>query len=357
VLVVVAALAVVLVRHYTSTRYIQGQLARSIARSTEHLYRIRIGSSDVSLRRHSLKLSDVELLPDPAEVESRIQNGRLPATRMAFTANSLTFEGVDFWALVRGGLVARSAAIDSPRVIVHLDRKIAALGGPTRSHKMPHEVLAATRRAIRIDTLRVAHGDVRYSELALAGVRPGSIRFADLSLTAYNITNRRDPKRRPIPAVAQIHFLLAGAAPSELNIAYDLFSPALRLTYDGNRGEDGRPGIQRDPPRPRGLSRETRPTRFDAISICTPTSSGFWRRLSVRNFRDRPVQPLHLSACVFTRTCEGSASDAEGAGYSAGYRISSDCRHEALVHPEQQPKGPAQHHDRGPRDDARHSTE
>jgi hypothetical protein len=235
VLVVVAASAIILVHHYTSTRYIRGRLARSIARSTEHLYRIRIGSSDVSLRRHSLKLSNVELLPDTAELKSRIQNGRSPATRVAFTVSSLTLEGVDLWALVRGGLVARSAVIDSPRVMVHVDRKIAALAGPTRS-RMPHEVLAATRRAIRIDTLRVAHGDVRYSELALVAVRPGTMRFADLSLTACNITNRRDPKRRPIPAVAQIHCLLAGAAPAEAHIAYDLFSPALYLTYDGTVG-------------------------------------------------------------------------------------------------------------------------
>lgn len=240
VVVVVAVSAVVLLHHYTSAGYIQGRLTRSIARSTENLYRIRIGSSDVSLIRRSLRVANFELLPDPAQLESRTQNGRSPATQLAFTANSLALEGVDLWALVRGGLVARSAVIDSPRVLVHLDDNVAPRGGPPRS-RMPQELLAAIRQTIRIDTMRVAHGDVVYSELARDGARPGTIRFADLSLTACNITNRRDPKKRPIPAVAQINLLLAGVAPAEIHLAYDLFSPELHITYDGTVGRmDGR---------------------------------------------------------------------------------------------------------------------
>lgn len=240
VLVVVAALTVVLVHHYTSTGYIQGRLTRSIARSTEHLYRIRIGSSDVSLRRHSLRVANIELLPDPAELQSRTQNGRSPATQVAFTASSLALEGVDLWTLFRGGLVARSAVIDSPRVMVRLDGKVDTRGRPTRP-KMPQEVLATIRETIRLDTLRVAHGEVSYSELAPDGARPGTMRFADLSLTACNIANRSDPKKRPIPAVAQMHVLLAGVAPTEIHMAYDLFSPELHITYDGTVGRmDGR---------------------------------------------------------------------------------------------------------------------
>lgn len=239
VLGVVAASAVVLVHHYTRTGYIQGRLTRSIARSTENLYRIRIGSSKVSLMGRSLRLGNIELLPDSAALKSRTQSGRSLDTRAAFTANSLALEGVDLWALVRGGLVARSAVIDSPRVLIDRDGQVAT---PGATHpKMPHEVLATIRQVIRIDTLRVAHGDVTYSEQAPDGVRPGTIRFADLSLTACNIANRRDPKKRPVPAVAQIHMLLAGVAPAEVHMAYDLFSPELRVTYGGTVGRmDGR---------------------------------------------------------------------------------------------------------------------
>jgi len=240
VLAIVAASSIVLVHHYTSAAYIQGRLTRSIARSTANLYRVRIVASDVSLIRHSLRVANIAVLPDSAELESRIQHGRSPATRVAFTATSLAVEGVDLWALFRGGLVARSVVIDSPRVMVHLDGKVPSRRGPPRP-RMPHEILATLRQTIRIDTLRVAHGDVLYSEMAPDGARPGTIRFADLSLTASNIANRRDRKKRPIPAVAEIHLLLAGVAPAEIHMAYDLFSPELHLRYDGTVGRmDGR---------------------------------------------------------------------------------------------------------------------
>ena len=61
-----------------------------------------------------------------------------------------------------------------------------------KSPLMVHEALAGIRQALRIDSLSITNGRLRYCERVVAGAEPGVLTFGAVSMTAEGITKRAE---------------------------------------------------------------------------------------------------------------------------------------------------------------------
>lgn len=231
-----AALAVVLlahglVRHVTGAGYIEKRLASAIS-AEDGLNRVSIGSSRFSPLSGVFSASDVEFLPDTLMLAQRKKAGSEPRTRFTAAVASLHVNGIRFWPLLRGRVVADSVAVDGARVDVLLDRT-AGPEPPVRPAMLPHTVFQAIDRPVRIDVIRVTNAEIRYSERARDGVRPGTIRFTDLWATVYNVTNDSTRMTASTPCAIDVRARIAGAGLLNATFGYDLLSPRLSMTFRG----------------------------------------------------------------------------------------------------------------------------
>jgi hypothetical protein len=99
---------------------------------------------------------------------------------------------------------------------------------------MPHDWLRRAGRLIRIDTVRLDGGVIRYSERSADGARPGTIVFDQVAVTVAPVTNDStlmDSSRR---AAVDLRALLAGQGRIRIAAAYDLLSAPLRIDYQGS---------------------------------------------------------------------------------------------------------------------------
>jgi hypothetical protein len=233
----VAAVAVVLlaygaVRHFTGGEYIEKKLSAAIV-SANGVNQVRIGSSSFGPIRGSFVARDLEFLPDTLLLAQRTRAGTPPRTRYSVTASSLRVHGVRFRHLLRGRIVADSAAVDGARVDVYLDRT-AAPQPPVKPATLPHVSFQSIDRLIRIDIIRVTNTGISYSERAEDGSKPGTIRFTDLWATFYNVTNDSTRMTPATPCTIDLRTRIAGAGRLEATFGYHLLSSRLNVTYRGN---------------------------------------------------------------------------------------------------------------------------
>lgn len=217
------------------TAHLQQRLTAAIARGTDSLYLVRIGSSHFSLLGRSFHITGLELYPDTAVFRRRGPTGTDPEphTRYILRAASLRAEGIGLWRFFRRQIAIGSAAIDSLRLEILVDRTKPL--GPQTPVKLPHQSLQAGK-PLYIDRLRIEHSEILFSERAIDGSRFGTIPFTELSADLSNVNN--DPLRMSsaTPCVIDVRARFAGAAPLLIRFEYDLAAPLLNLTYHGSIG-------------------------------------------------------------------------------------------------------------------------
>ncbi len=233
----VAALAVVLlaygvVHHFTGAGYIEKRLSSAIA-SANGVNRVRIGSLSFSPLRGSLVARDLEFLPDTLLLAQRGRAGTPAGTRCSITTSSLRVHGIRVWSLVRGRIVADSVAVDGARVDIYLDRTAESVP-PALPATLPRVSFRSIHRPIRVGVIRLTNAEISYSEKARDGERPGTIRFADLWATAYNVTNDSMRMTPATPSTIELRARIAGAGRLNATFTYDLLSPRLCMTCSGN---------------------------------------------------------------------------------------------------------------------------
>jgi hypothetical protein len=89
---------------------------------------------------------------------------------------------------------------------------------------------------VRLDTVRVRGGAVRYEETAADGVRPGVLVLDRIAATAVNLTNDRHRMTDSTRAVIDVRMRIAEAGTVTARLAYDLMAPELTIAYLGSVG-------------------------------------------------------------------------------------------------------------------------
>ncbi|HEV8599369.1 MAG TPA: DUF748 domain-containing protein [Gemmatimonadales bacterium] len=210
------------------TAHVQRRLASAIAKRSDSLYLVRIGSARFSLLGRSLRITDFELLPDTAAFTRRARTRPGPHTRYLATAASVDLDGLGLWRFFRKDLAVRSIAIDSLRVEVEVDRTKPR--SPRAPAKLPHQFLQEERHT-RIGQLRLTRSQVHFRQRASDGSRFGTLPFTEIEALISNVTT--DPLRMSVgrPCEIDIHALFAGASRMFARFEYDLAAPQLNLAY------------------------------------------------------------------------------------------------------------------------------
>jgi hypothetical protein len=219
-----------LIRHQTDAPALERRLLAALGSPADSLYRVRVGSSHLSILAGTYLATDIEIMPDSAAFSRRRQAGTAVQTHYAMRAGSFRVTGLDVWGFLWGSrFKALSAVADSLMMEIYLDRTAPV---PLDSLRLlPHESFRTIPVPVRVDTFRIQNGEIRYSERAIDGARPGMIRFANTHADLYNLTN--DPRGPNLPVVLDVRTLLAGSAPSAVILEYDFRAPKLNLDFRG----------------------------------------------------------------------------------------------------------------------------
>lgn len=218
------------IRDRTGPESMERRILAALGSTGDSIYRVRVGSSRLSVLGGTYVATGIEILPDSMAVRDRREAGAPLRDRFALRVASLRVTGLDVWGLYRGRLKAGTAVVDSLVLETYLDRTVPGRLDPLR--RLPHEFFRTIPAPVRIDTIRLETSEFRYSEKAIDGARPGTIRFANSRIGVYNLTN--DTLRPHRPVIIDLHTLLAGLAPSDAVFEYDFRSPKLNLDFQGS---------------------------------------------------------------------------------------------------------------------------
>ena len=217
------------VRRETGVASMERRLLAALGPEGDSLYRVRVGSSHLSVLGGTYLATGIEIIPDSAAFRRRREAGHPVRSRFLLRAASFTVTGLDVWGLVRGRLEAAGAVAESLLVEADLDRTVPGTGDTVR--RLPHEFFRTIAKPVRLDTFRLENSEFRYSERAIDGARAGTIRFAETNIGVYHLTN--DTLRSNPPVVIDLRTLLAGTAPTTATFSYDFRAPGLNLEYHG----------------------------------------------------------------------------------------------------------------------------
>ena len=209
-----------LVRHFSNPQYVEKRLIDEIGSG----YLINIASSRYNVLSQHYHAEGLTVVPDTLQRASSTR----PRRRSSFSAAAVEVNGINFLAMRKGQIDFNEIVIDQPEIRLVIDRRVPNPKATT-PRRMPHEVIRSSSTRLCIDTIRVVDGDIRLSEIAVDGTRPGTFRFADLDATVANLTN--DAKGMKQPCVIDVRTRLADSGPLKARFVYDFSSDVTRMDY------------------------------------------------------------------------------------------------------------------------------
>jgi hypothetical protein len=153
-------------------------------------------------------------------------------SRYRITVSRLELQGIEYRGIFENNTVAvASALLHQPLLDVYSDRTL-----PARTSRqpvvLPHEALRAWSWNLRMDTIRMEHGRILYSERAPDGARPGTIRFEQFAGEFRNVANVFATDAAPTRV--DIRARLNGAGELRAVADYDMSADKLNMTFRGS---------------------------------------------------------------------------------------------------------------------------
>jgi hypothetical protein len=169
---------------------------------------------------------------EPAIPEAEwVRRVRVRRDRIHFALDSLQGRGVAYRAFLSSGAVGiRALQLHGARLDVLTDRRIPK--GPPRRHRTPQQVAAQTHSPVRLDTVLIAGGTIRYRERKPETGGPGVVSFEQVRATVahLDLPSRGDPLK--IEASAR----LMGEGPLAARATVPLDAPDFRYRISGRLG-------------------------------------------------------------------------------------------------------------------------
>jgi hypothetical protein len=223
------------VRHFTSTAYIEKSLNTTMA-SGKGVNRIKIGSSNFSLLAGTFAARDFEFVPDTTLVAQRIKDGKPVKTKNSIIISSLHIDGIRVWPLLHRKIIIDSITLDGAKFDISTVRTPGPKPAPNPNAKpatLPQTSFQALGMPVRINMIRLTNSIMAYSETARDGARPGTIRFSDMDMKISNVTNDSTLMTAGTPCTIHASTLLNEAGRLDVTFGYDLLAPKLSMTCRG----------------------------------------------------------------------------------------------------------------------------
>jgi hypothetical protein len=193
---------------------------------------LRLGSLHISIPDSELVTDSLKYSP-LLEDEHFFMKSQFRQTRFRIHFPQMQITGLDCLSLLEGNaIIARYIHINgaSADVLVNMDKSYD-ISSP--KPKMPNELFASMRQKVKIDSLKITDGKLKYSERFAAGLNPAVISINKVNISAAAIVNHTQQTDTTI-----IHSdgLFMNTGRMKLFMAIPLESKDFSLRYSGSLG-------------------------------------------------------------------------------------------------------------------------
>jgi hypothetical protein len=209
---------------YTDERRVARRVAAALVLPSDTL--VQIASTRFSVFGRSFTARGIRITIDS------VAGGR--RTRYGLVADTVRLDGIDPRAWLRGATHVSTVTVDGLSLSVRRDHRHGP--APAGEATLPHGFVQGLPGPVRVDSVRVREGAIRYEVTAADGVRPGVLVFDRIEATAVNLTNDRRRMTDSTRAVVNVRARIAEAGMVTARLAYDLMAPTLTIAYLGSVG-------------------------------------------------------------------------------------------------------------------------
>ena len=193
-------------------------------------YKLRCGRLRVSVPDSEMTAASINY-HSTIDDKQFFANSRFRQTRFRFDVPQIKTTGLNCLELLRGKIcAARSIDVHDPFVdiLVNMDKPYET-GSP--NPQMPNEALSEMKEQIKIDSVRIGNGRLKYSETYVADAKPGVVTFDKMHVSIGSIathTGRHDT------TVIRGEGVFMNAGTMTLFMAIPLTSKDFSLRYSGS---------------------------------------------------------------------------------------------------------------------------
>ncbi len=185
----------------------------------DSLYRIEVKDLKVDKKSATLQLDGVRLVPMYERYEFAQKAGYRKG-RITLEMPTLTFAGIDFHKLVADrAFVSENVSVDALSLEIFSDKHMEEW---KRYRKMIPEMLKAIPLSFRLDTIRVAKGNIKYVERPEDSEETGYVTFDDVYATLYHATNIVE-EGEETTMVADVQTLFMNKGKLHVNINFPMY--------------------------------------------------------------------------------------------------------------------------------------
>jgi hypothetical protein len=209
--------------------------AENFVGSQDSAAAVRVTGFAASLHDSTVEIRDIAYAPtlsDSAFARANAYRRSLLKT----SVGRIAVRGFDAGALVLGdGIRARRVQVDSLHVDVLSDRRRPPNPVPRR-RRTPQKWIADLERSVRIDSVLVQGGEVRYREQRPRHAKPGVMTFARLEAVAVNVRHVAGRRRRGDAMALRATAYLQHAGRLDAQFVVPLDAPGFDMTFKGALG-------------------------------------------------------------------------------------------------------------------------
>ena len=201
------------------------------------VYNLRQTQDEFSLGMLHISVPDSEIIADSIKYHSLISDeqffskSQFKQTRFRFDIPQIKIMGLDYPALLQGNIYnARSINIYDmfADILVNMDKPYDK---NSSNPQMPNEALFLMKEIIKIDSLKIINGRLKYGERFAIGATPGVILFNKVNVLASGISNHQ---AHPDTVVIHVEGLFMNSGRMKLFMEIPLTSRDFSLRYSGS---------------------------------------------------------------------------------------------------------------------------
>lgn len=214
-------------------------LTSSVIDAQKIVLNFRKSQNEIRFGMLHISVPDSEMTADSIKYYSLIDDERFFAksqfkqTRYRFDITQIKIMGLDCLALLQGNIFnARSINLHDvvADILVNMDKPY---NKNSSNPQMPNEALSSMKEIVKVDSLKIINGRLKYSERFAVKAKPGVITFNKVNISVSGIANHT---AHPITAVIHGEGLFMNSGTIKLFMAIPLTSKDFSLRYSGSFG-------------------------------------------------------------------------------------------------------------------------
>ena len=159
--------------------------------------------------------------------EQFFAKSRFRQTRFRFDIPQLKMIGLDCIALLEGNIYNAQSDVFTD-ILVNMDKPYDT---NSSNPQMPNEALSSMKEIVKVDSLKITNGHLKYCERSAVKAIPGVITFDKVNVSVSGIANH---SANPDTAIIHADGLFMNSGIMKLFMAIPLTSPDFSLRYSGS---------------------------------------------------------------------------------------------------------------------------